>query len=155
MGTSIVPAVQATTLFVPELGPRRKEAAIQYLVAYAREAGAIRDCDCVRETVLLRERLGSTAIGKGVAIPNARSLGVIEPRLVFARSTRGIEWSAPDGQPVHLVLLALSPAELPYEQHLDSLARAAAATRLARHRARLMEATGSEAVALLLRPGTP
>jgi len=151
MAITIAPTVRSTTLFVPELGPRKKDSALHYLVARAAAAGIVREPDAVQDALALRERLGATAIGKGVAIPNARSLGIIEPQLVFARSTRGIDWGAPDELPVHLVLLALSPAETSLDAHLDFVARLAAATRLSRQRTRLLEATDGDAVAALVR----
>jgi mannitol/fructose-specific phosphotransferase system IIA component (Ntr-type) len=155
MGTTIAPAVQATALFIPELGPRKREAAIQCMVTRARAAGAIREGDSVRDALLLRERLGTTAVGKGVAIPNVRSLGVRESRLVFARSSRGIDWGAPDQLPVHLVLLVLSPAELALEAHVDMVGRVVAVTRLARHRARLTDAVDVDVVVALMRQVAP
>ena len=67
----------------------------------------------LRTGILNRERLGSTGIGAGVAIPHARPAGV--PRLMgavaFAR--HGLEFDSPDGEPVDLVFLILSPPELP------------------------------------------
>jgi len=150
MGTTIAPAVQSTSLFIPELGPRRKEAVLQHLVAHA--AGAVRDPAVVCDALAMRERLGVTALGKGVALPNVRSLGVLEPRVVVGRSTRGIDWGAADGQRVHLVLLTLSPAETPLDVHLDQVARLTSAIRLVRQRARLLEAADADAVAALLRP---
>jgi mannitol/fructose-specific phosphotransferase system IIA component (Ntr-type) len=150
MAITIAPPVQSTTLFVPELGPRKKDAALHHLVARAAAVGIVREPDAVRDAIALRERLGPTALGKGVAIPNARSLGVVVPRLVFARSTRGIEWDAPDELPVHLVLLALSPADTPLDAHLDFVARLAAATRLSRQRSRLLDAVDGDSVAALV-----
>lgn len=63
------------------------------------------------EAVLAREELFGTGIGGGVAIPHARLEGVERPVLGFGRSTAGVEWDAPDGRPVHLVFLLLTPIE--------------------------------------------
>src|SRR5262249_9729493 len=111
----------------------------------------VRDLDLLRETLLLRERLAPSAIGKGVAIPHARSLAVIEPRLVVARSRRGLAWGASDGGPVQIVLLALSPSERSEVAHHEFLARAVGVARLQRNRQRLLEASGFAAVAAVLR----
>ncbi|HEY6866954.1 MAG TPA: PTS sugar transporter subunit IIA [Candidatus Eisenbacteria bacterium] len=151
MGIAIVPSVPQPALCIPELGPRKRDAALQLMLATACEAGALRDADSVLEALVLRERLGTTAIGKGVAVPNARALGVLEPHCVLARSERGIEWSAPDGLPVQLVLLVLSPPESAVSAHLDWLARAMSTTRLARSRARLLEARDAAGMAALVR----
>src|SRR5437870_4489068 len=103
MSTAIGPSVLDSSLYIPELKLKRKESVIQELVARAHQSGVVRDPELLRETLLLRERLGTTAIGKGVAVPYARSLAVIESRLMVARSKRGVPWDAPDDQPVHLV----------------------------------------------------
>jgi mannitol/fructose-specific phosphotransferase system IIA component (Ntr-type) len=128
---------------------------LQELVACAQQARALREPSLLLETLCLRERLGSTAVGKGVAVPNARSIAVIEPRLVVARSRRGIDWKAPDEIPVQLVLLVLSPGEISLEAHHEFLARAANVARLQRHRQRLIEADDFDAVAGVLRDVTP
>ena len=125
------------------------------MLAHARAAGALRDIESVHEALLLRERLGSTAVGKGVSVPHARALGVFESRWVLARSERGIDWNSPDGLPVHLVLLVLSPPESPVLAHLESVAAPMTLTRLARARARLLEAPGAEAMAAIIRQGVP
>ena len=113
--------------------------------------GAVRDLELLHETLVLRERIAGTGVGKGVAIPNVRSITVVEPRLMVARSRRGIAWGSHDGLPVHLVLLALSPSEMSEEAHHELLARALGAVRLQRSRQKLIDAAGFEAVATVLR----
>lgn len=73
------------------------------------------------EIVCAREALAGTSVGHGVAFPHARLAGLQEPILVFGRSTRGVEWDAPDGHRVHLVFLLLSTEEN-YGQQLQILA---------------------------------
>ena len=84
------------SLVIPDLAHRRRDSALLEMIRRAHEAGAVRDPDMLRATLLLRERLGSTAVGRGVALPNARSLLVHEARLVVGRSRRGIDWGAVD-----------------------------------------------------------
>jgi PTS system nitrogen regulatory IIA component len=60
-----------------------------------------------------RERLGSTGIGSGVAIPHARSLAVDRLRIAFGRASGGIDFGAMDNRPVHyLFLIAAPPMEV-------------------------------------------
>jgi mannitol/fructose-specific phosphotransferase system IIA component (Ntr-type) len=151
MSISIGPAVLDISLAIPELRLRRKDAVLQELVDRVRETAAVSDGDLLLETLLLRERLGSTAIGKGVALPNARSIAVPESRLIVARSRRGIDWRAADGADVELVFLVLSPAEWSVEMHHEQLGRAAAFTRLQRNRQRLLEATDAIAMTAAVR----
>jgi mannitol/fructose-specific phosphotransferase system IIA component (Ntr-type) len=155
MTLETVPSVLDPSLFIPDLKPRRKEAALAEMVAVAHRAGAVREPAVLLDLLVLRERLGSTAIGKGVALPHARSLTIARPQLVIGRSSRGIEWDAPDDQLVTLLLLALSPSEWSEEAHHAFLARASAVARLQRNRQRLMEAPTFEAVATVLREVTP
>jgi len=151
MSTSLLASVLDPSLFVPDLRTRRKESVLGEMIARAHLAGAVRLPELLRETLVLRERAGSTGVGKGVAVPHARSLSVSEPHLVVARSRRGLAWTPGDPQPVTLVLLALSPAEVPAEGHLDFVARVVGATRLQRNRQKLLEAESFDAVAAVLR----
>ena len=155
MSITLGPSVLDSSLYIPDLRPRRKESVLQELVACAAAARVLRDPSVLLETLCLRERLGSTALGKGVAVPNARSIAVIEPRLIVARSRRGIDWKASDELPVQIVLMVLSPGEASLEAHHELLARAAAIARLQRNRQRLIEAADFEAVVGVLRDVTP
>lgn len=148
MISSIGPMLR-TSLFVADLGPRKRDAALLEMARRAGAHGAVRDPDVVLRALLLRERLGPTALGRGLAVPNARSIASIEPALIAARSRRGIEWGAPDGEPVHLVLALLVPPEVPAAQFLEWLGQIAGAARPARARAKLMEAPAAAAAALL------
>jgi len=73
-----------------------------------------------------RESLGSTGIGRGVAIPHCRTQLVSRLRVVFGRRPGGISWDAVDGQPVsYIFLLAAPPVELSND-YLPVLGRIAA-----------------------------
>src|SRR5262245_33448593 len=97
LGTA-TPVLDAS-LYIPELKARTKDSALAQLVSAAHRSGAARGTGPLLELLRLRERVGSTALGKGLAVPHARSLTVDRPTLVVARSHRGVEWDAPDGQP--------------------------------------------------------
>lgn len=73
--------------------------------------------------VLEREQLGATAVGGGVAIPHGKVAGLGDPFLALARATPGIDWGpdAPDGQPVQILALVLSPLSATTD-HLKVLA---------------------------------
>lgn len=58
-----------------------------------------------------REELGSTALGKGVALPHAQLPGIVAPLVLFARLDRPIDFDARDAEPVDLVFLVLWPAD--------------------------------------------
>ena len=70
-----------------------------------------------------RESLGSTGIGKGIAIPHGRSLAVNEVRVLFARSTAGVDFEAMDGKPAHLFFLIVAPPQDKRNEYLPLLGR--------------------------------
>lgn len=70
--------------------------------------------------VLEREQLASTGVGDGVAFPHAEIDGLTGPVLAFGRPERGVDFDAPDGQPVRLVFLLLMPPR-EYDQQLQIL----------------------------------
>lgn len=83
------------------------------------------DRGALLEQLLAREQLGSTGLGRGVALPHPRSPSssfVVEPVLVLAGLAEPVDWAALDGLPVHSVILLLSPSP---PAHLAVLARAA------------------------------
>ncbi|MBX6423131.1 PTS sugar transporter subunit IIA [Thermosulfurimonas sp. F29] len=65
----------------------------------------------IEEALCERERLGSTALGEGVALPHARV--PLLPRLYvsLARSLKGLEFDSPDGKPVKIIFTVLAPEE--------------------------------------------
>lgn len=74
----------------------------------------------VMESILDRERKGSTGFGKGVAIPHVKQKGLKKMVAAVGVSAAGIDFNALDGQPVYSVFLLLSPADDP-EQHLRAM----------------------------------
>jgi len=151
MTTVAVHSVPDSSLFLPDLKLKRKESVLHEMACAAQRVRAVRDAEFLHETLLRRERWCPSAIGKGVAVPNARSLGVTEPRLILARLPRGVDWGAADGAAVHLVLLVLSPSEVAVENHLERVMRAVAITRTQRNRQKLLDAADAATVTLLLR----
>jgi len=74
----------------------------------------------VFENLVARERLGSTGMGHGVAIPHARSKNLDRPVCAFVRLRRGVDFDAVDGQPVDMLCALLVP-EKSTEEHLEVL----------------------------------
>jgi PTS system nitrogen regulatory IIA component len=113
----------APTAIIPALKVNGKKQALQELAARAAELTGQNE-RAILEILLQREKLGSTAVGNGVAIPHGKlpKLG----RLVglFARLERAIDFEALDGQPVDLIFLLLAP-EAAGADHLKALARVA------------------------------
>jgi PTS system nitrogen regulatory IIA component len=106
------------------------------------------------ETLMERERLGSTGVGQGIAIPHGRRAGLKRIVGLFARLETPVAYDAVDNQPVDLVFLLLAP-ESAGADHLKALARV---SRLLRNQAvceKLRAATKAEALyAILTEPST-
>jgi len=80
--------------------------------------------DIVFDALLERERLGSTGLGRGIALPHARLPQVARTVAAFIQLTDGVDFDAVDGQPVDLAFAMLVPNEAT-EEHLQLLARLA------------------------------
>jgi PTS system nitrogen regulatory IIA component len=78
----------------------------------------------VFESLFARERLGSTGLGQGVAIPHGRIKGLKEAIAAFVRVAEPIPFDAPDGRPVRILVFLLVP-EQASQQHLDILSELA------------------------------
>ncbi len=95
--------------------------------------------ETVFERLLERERLGSTGLGHGIALPHARLKDVSEVLGAFVQTAQGVDYDAADGEPVDLAFALLVP-EAAHEEHLHLLAHLASLFSDARVRARLREA---------------
>jgi nitrogen PTS system EIIA component len=94
------------------------ELVIRFLIGElvrSREIAAERGEEIV-ELALKREELGSTAIGRGVAVPHASTSWECEPVAIAGRLASPFDWGAVDGEPVRLVLLHVGPASAPGAQ---------------------------------------
>lgn len=108
-------------MVLPELAATGKDAAIREICAFIAKQRNLRADDIVT-TLLEREKLGSTGIGEGVAIPHGKLAGLDRLQACFARSGKGIDFSAIDHQPSHLFFVLLAPNNSA-GLHLKALAR--------------------------------
>ncbi len=103
----------------------------------------------ILETLVERERLGTTGVGQGIAIPHGRLIEIKKITGLFARLETPIEYDAVDNQPVELVFMLLAP-EGSGADHLKALARV---SRLLRNQSaceKLRKATTAEALYAIL-----
>ncbi len=96
-----------------------------------------------------RERLGSTGVGDGFAIPHCKLQGINEIVVAVARFDQGIDFHAPDGRPVRLMFVVLSPPDQP-AAHLQVLSQIARVLKRKDVRRRLMEAEDAVALAKVI-----
>jgi len=113
----------APSAIVPALKVNNKKQVLQELSARAAELTGQSE-RAIFEILLQREKLGSTAVGNGVAIPHGKLSKLGRLFGLFARLERPIDFEALDGQPVDLVFLLLAP-EAAGADHLKALARVA------------------------------
>ncbi len=98
------------------------------------------DTGSLIRVLLERERLGSTGIGDGVAIPHGKFRGVTHPIISFGRSLKGLDFESMDGQPAFLFFLLVAP-ENSASVHLKALAKIAKILKNGSFRKVLMEAS--------------
>ncbi len=103
------------------LKAKSKKQVLQELSHKAAELTGL-DERAIFETLLQRERLGSTGLGRGIAIPHGKPPGLKRITCMFARLEAPIDFEATDGEPVELVFLLLAPADAGAD-HLKALAR--------------------------------
>ena len=110
------------------------------------------DQESVYRSLLAREKLGSTAVGHGVAIPHSRMSGCTEPLGCLILLSEGVDFGAPDGADVEIAFIILVP-EAATQDHLDLLASLANAFSDADMRDRLKKADSAGDARLVLLEG--
>ncbi|MEF2070355.1 PTS IIA-like nitrogen regulatory protein PtsN [Consotaella aegiceratis] len=108
---------------LPALKANSKKQVLQDLAQKAAEVTGLPERD-IFETVLQREKLGSTGVGNGIAIPHGKLAGLDRIVGVFGRLSRPVDFDALDEQPVDLVFLLLAP-EGAGADHLKALSKVA------------------------------
>ena len=129
---AIIPALAATAANVNAQDPaqvaRVKEAVIREMVQSLAGAGYFRgaDLDDIVKAVLRREQLGTTGIGRHIAIPHSRHAAVDRLIGTMAISPTGLPFDSLDGEPVYVFVLLVSPQDRPGDhlRALESVVRA-------------------------------
>ena len=107
----IIPSLKATT----------KKQSLQELASHAEKLTGISQRE-IFDTLLQRERLGSTGLGRGLAVPHVKFRSLSEIVCIFARLDEPIDFEAQDDEPVDLIFLLLAP-EHASGDHLKALAK--------------------------------
>src|SRR5688572_11730494 len=126
-------------MVMSELDATDKEGAIRQMCGHIAKYKAGLKVDDMVRTLLEREKLGSTGIGEGVAIPHGKLNGIDNLVACFAKSTRGIDFAAIDSQPSHLFFVLLAPNNSA-GLHLKALARISRLLKSQEFRDRLLRA---------------
>lgn len=107
---------------IAELKSTKKEDIINELINLHKDDGRVKDLEKVRAAVMEREKIMSTGVGKGFAIPHGKTNSVNEILAAFGKSKRPIDYQALDNNPVHLVFLLVGKDNL-VSTHIKLLSR--------------------------------
>ena len=125
-------------LVIASLRGRTKNELIEELARVVSAHRAEIDHDRLVEALEERERLNSTALGEGVAIPHGKLPGLKQVVAAFGRSLEGVDFQSLDGKPTHLFFLLAAPEDSA-GAHLKALARISRLLKDDAFRARLMK----------------
>jgi nitrogen PTS system EIIA component len=132
---------------IPELTAATKESVIREMVGSLAAAGFFKgtEPEDIVKAVLKRELLGSTGIGRGVAIPHTKHSSVEKLVGTVALSRPGVSFDSLDGEPVHVFVLLISPQDRPGD-HLRALENVSRSLRDDGFVRSLRQATSREAI---------
>ena len=134
----------------PDLAGATRDEVLAEMSAALAEAGVVSDGTDLARRLIERERMGSTGLGGGLAIPHCKLRDIGDVVLAVGVSRHGIEFGAADGQPVRLLFLVLSPADAP-ALHLQALARISRVIRVPGVLDRVSEAATAGEIATALK----
>ena len=140
------PLVVSERLVFPGLAATTVEAALTEMAAGLESAGIVRSAPDLAKRLREREAMGSTGLGGGLAIPHCKVRELADVVLSIGISRAGIDFHSPDGEPVTVLFLVLSPAESP-ALHLQALARISRLIRIPGVAESLRDADGAAGVA--------
>ncbi len=130
---------------IPDLKAKDKKGVLEELVDVIFCSDPSFDKDSLVKVLLERERLGSTGIGDGVAIPHGKLQGLKHPIISFGRSLKGLDFEAMDGEPTFLFFLLVAPEDSA-SIHLKALAKIARIIKNRSFRSLLMQVPTREEI---------
>ncbi len=130
---------------IPDLKGRDKDTILSEMGHMLASHSQSVDPKRMMEMVLAREKVGSTAVGDGVAIPHGRMPGMKQVVAIFARSIQGVDFHAPDGGLTHLFIFLIAPEDSP-TNYLECLARISRLLKDAGLRSKLMAGKTNEEI---------
>lgn len=146
----ILDILTSEALVAPDLGGADKSAVLRELAHHLAASHPGIDADRLVDVLWERERLGSTAIGDGIAIPHGKLPGLSGVIGAFGRHPRGVDFESLDGSPTHLFFLLVAPEDS-VGQHLKALARVSRLLKDRAFRERLLAAPDRGALFRLIR----
>lgn len=135
---------------IADLAGRDKNAVLKEMTEWIAAKHPSLDAQEVFRVLLEREKISSTAIGEGVAIPHAKLAGVEQIYAMFARSTQGVNFDSLDGGLTYLFFVLIAP-ENSTGDHLKALARIARLLKNPAFRARLLKGKSPQELFAIIR----
>ncbi|HOO14378.1 MAG TPA: PTS sugar transporter subunit IIA [Candidatus Marinimicrobia bacterium] len=133
-------------LIVYPLSAETKEEVISILVERLYDEGLISNPEAAYQAVIEREKLMTTGIGKGVALPHGKYRETMEVLVAAGVSPEGIDFDSIDAQPVHIFILLLTPERFP-SKHLKLLSKLSRMLNNANCRAEILAAQSANEIA--------
>jgi nitrogen PTS system EIIA component len=127
----------APAMVIPDLRGQDKHAVLKEIAEWMAAHNESMSTEGLLQVLVEREKISSTAIGEGVAIPHGKLAGVERIAGLFARSSKGVDFDSLDGGLTHLFFVLVAP-ENSAADHLKALARISRLLKDAAFRARLM-----------------
>lgn len=137
-------------MVIPDLKGREKITVLKEMAEWIASRDQFMDAQKLTEILLEREKISSTAIGEGIAIPHGKVPGVQRLSGAFARSSQGVNFDSLDGGPTYLFFLLIAP-ENSAADHLKALARISRLLKDTAFRARLMEGKTTDEIFNVIR----
>ena len=132
-----------TNNIIPDLKAKDKKGVLEELAGAISDNESSVDKEALVRVLVERERLGTTGIGDGVAIPHGKLETIEHPIISFGRSKEGLDFDSMDGQPAYLFFLLVAP-ENSSGLHLQVLAKIAKILKNSTFRKQLMEGSTKE-----------
>lgn len=131
-------------LFLPVIKAKSKDELFEEIVDQFVKVKYLKNREILLEMLHQREKLGSTGIGKKVAIPHGRTTSASEIMIAFGKSETGIEYDAIDGKPVHLIFMIIAPPQDENNMYLPILGKTVEILDKTKNRNKLMDAISYE-----------
>lgn len=129
---------------------KKKKEVIAELVGCLAEAGLVSDEKSLLKAVLAREKIQSTGLGGGVAIPHARAEHIQRIAMAVGRYESGVDFAAMDKKPVHLVFLVAAPARAA-RPYIQTVAKVARLMKTLPYKERMLKAADGNEIAKLIK----
>lgn len=138
----IIQLLNESTILL-DVKAKSKKDVLMELITKLDRAGKLLNKERFTKDIFVREEISTTGMGKGIAIPHAKSAGVRETTIAFGRSLSGIDFDSLDGKPAHLFFM-IAVNEGAGQAHLNAIAKLASYLRDGDFKRKMMEAVSVE-----------